>query len=102
MTVIFICFRYTEKKAKSKKKKKNKNKEEPPPPSSSTLKIKINDSEKLSSVPSSLEKSKNKAFDRLRNSASSSGEFSFFVGHQSGLAITPSQFILKFLTLSME
>ena len=70
-----LCFRYTEKKAKSKKKKKNKNKDEPPP-SSSSLKIKMNDSDKLSPiVPSSLEKSKNAAFDRLRNSASSSGIF---------------------------
>ncbi len=64
---VFRNLRYTEKKAKSKKKKKNKHgKDESSKVKSSSSK------DKMSTAGSSLEKTKNAAFDRLRDDAASS------------------------------
>ena len=68
LRVVFFNCRYTEKKAKSKKKKKNKHGKD----ESSKIKSSSSSKDKLPAIGSSLEKTKNAAFDRLRDDAASS------------------------------
>ena len=84
-SVFFNC-RYTEKKAKSKKKKKNKHGKD------ESSKIKSSSSkDKVPAIGSSLEKTKNAAFDRLRDDAASSSGI-----EQALITFTKSMRVAKF------